>query len=95
MEFIQEANRFYICNESQELLAEITWQQDDENRVLIADHTFVDDRLRGQGVARQLLDRLVEFAKELDYRIVPVCSYVVSQFDKVESYQEIDARKVK
>jgi predicted GNAT family acetyltransferase len=40
---------------------------------IIADHTGVDDSLRGAGVARALVERLVVDARNDGIRIVPPC----------------------
>lgn len=66
---------FFSLNESGERIAEISyvWSND---RLIIANHTWVDNALRGQGVARQLLDQLVKFAREQQLKIVGTCSYV-------------------
>lgn len=52
-----------------------------EYRQLAADrvaamHTFVPDAMRGQGVAQQLVERLVADARAQGWRIEPRCSYV-------------------
>lgn len=72
-------------------LAEITYQWRDENTI-IADHTWVDDRLRGQGVARQMLDALVAFAREKELKIIPLCSYVDVMFRRDQTFLDVKAR---
>ncbi|MGE8564752.1 MAG: GNAT family N-acetyltransferase, partial [Acinetobacter bohemicus] len=52
---------------------------------------WVDDSLRGQGVARQLLDVLVEFAREKNLKILPTCSYVEVMFRRDESFSDVKA----
>jgi len=61
-----------------EMLAEITWNQHDG--VMDMTHTFVSPELRGQGVAKKLLERAVEYAREHQYKMNPICSYVVNEF---------------
>lgn len=48
-------------------------------KLIIADHTFVPDSMRGLGVARQLADRLIADARAAGQRIVPLCPYVRAQ----------------
>ena len=60
---------------------------------IIVDHTIVDDSLRGQGVGRLLLNKLVEYAKNQNMKIFPLCPYVKSVFDKDATFAEMDARK--
>ena len=42
----------------------------------IADHTGVDDSLRGTGVGKALVERLVADARRENVKIVPLCSFV-------------------
>jgi predicted GNAT family acetyltransferase len=69
-------------------LAEMTYQRLSESRILI-DHTFVDPSLRGQGVARQLLDAAVSWARASNTKISATCSYVVVQFARDKSLADI------
>ena len=72
---------FYLDNASGQRIAEISYVWQDAHTI-VANHTWVDDSLRGQGVARQLLDRLAEFAREKQLKIIPTCSYVVVMFKR-------------
>jgi predicted GNAT family acetyltransferase len=47
--------------------------------LIIADHTYVPDSMRGLGVARLLADRLIADARAAGQRIVPLCPYVRAQ----------------
>lgn len=47
-----------------------------------ANHTFVDKAYGGQGIAKKLLDCVVENARKNDAKIKAVCSYVVHEFEK-------------
>ena len=92
MEFEKGDNRFYKNDENGKLIAEITYVPSGEDKVLV-DHTFVDPSLRGQGIAEQLVDRAVQEMKTENKKIVPVCPYVVSLFErKPEKYQDIIAK---
>ncbi len=92
MEFLKGDNRFYQENEQGDLIAEITYKDIDENTV-DADHTFVDPSLRGQGIAEQLVDRLVAEMETEGRKIHPTCPYVVKLFErKAEKYDNIIAK---
>ncbi|EYD77844.1 Acetyltransferase [Rubellimicrobium mesophilum DSM 19309] len=58
--------------------AELTLSVLSPTRV-IADHTYVPDALRGQGLAEDLLDALLSDARAQGFTIVPLCPYVASQ----------------
>lgn len=81
-------NKFAFLNEQVgEKLAEITWQQN--GSVMVMDHTYVSDKLRGQGVAKQLLDQAASYARENGYKMKAVCSYVVAAFEKSDAYNDV------
>jgi uncharacterized protein len=70
-------------------LGELTYSRAGTTQV-IADHTWVDDSLRGQGVAGHLLDALVAWARADHLTIVPLCPYVKAQFEKnPSSYADV------
>lgn len=91
MDFKKGENRFYKKDEKGKLIAEITYVPTGEDKV-IADHTFVDPSLRGQGIAEKLVERLVLEMETENKKIIPVCSYVTSLFErKPEKYNHIKA----
>ncbi|HEY0212134.1 MAG TPA: GNAT family N-acetyltransferase [Paenirhodobacter sp.] len=47
--------------------------------LIIADHTYVPDAQRGNGVASALVDRLITDARAKGQRIVPLCPFVRAQ----------------
>lgn len=50
--------------------------------LIIADHTAVPDSMRGLGVARALVDRLIADARAKGQRIVPLCPFVRAHAQK-------------
>lgn len=79
MEFQKETGRIYAEKDGK-LIAEITFP--DENGVAVIDHTFVDESLRGQGVAGQLVRAAVDQIRQEDRKARPVCSYARVWFDR-------------
>ncbi|MBK3494543.1 N-acetyltransferase [Viridibacillus sp. YIM B01967] len=75
--------------ENDEVLAEIIWTKLGD--IMVVEHTFVSEKLRGQGVAKQLLDRTADYAREKGFKIEAVCSYVVAAFEKSNAYDDIKA----
>jgi len=57
--------------------------------LIIIDHTEVGEQLRGQGVGRQLLDTMVNLAREREIKIMPLCPYARSVFQKDESIRDV------
>lgn len=55
-------------------------------------HTFTDPSYGGQGIAKKLLQCVVENARKQGTKINPVCSYVVHEFEKnPDLYADIKA----
>ena len=69
-------------------LAEMTYVRVSERQVIF-DHTEVDPKLQGLGVARRLLDTAVAWARETGTKIIPTCPYVKGQFDKDPSIRDV------
>ena len=55
----------------------------------IIDHTDVSDTLRGQGVGRYLLDAAVQFARDRQVKIIPLCPFAKSVFQKDANIQDV------
>lgn len=71
------------------VIAEIDWSE--EQGVMQMTHTYVDDSLRGQGVAKVLLDQAATYAREHELKMKAICSYVVSAFDRSDEYNDVKA----
>ena len=56
---------------------------------IIADHTAVDDSLRGLGVGKALVERLVADARAEDFRIVPLCPFVKGQYQRHPEWSDV------
>ncbi len=85
-----QKGEFFANDAQQKRIAEISYLWSDQQKI-IANHTWVDDSLRGQGVARLLLDALVQFAREKKLKIVPTCSYVEAVFKRDLSLADVAA----
>ncbi len=88
--FETEANgmAFIGGNEGEENLAEMTWVKESDDYIII-DHTMVSDSLKGQGIGRKLLDRIIEMARERNLKIRPLCPFVKITFDRVPELKEL------
>ena len=70
--------------------AELTLSVLSPSRV-IADHTFVPDGLRGQGLAEELLDALLADARAQGFTIIPLCPFVASHARRHPEWAEFFA----
>ncbi len=80
MPFITESNRIFYEQEGR-TLAEITFPALDETTVNI-DHTFVDECLRGQGVAGRLMELAAAELERTGRKAVATCSYARRWLEK-------------
>ncbi|WP_372919926.1 GNAT family N-acetyltransferase [Salegentibacter sp.] len=80
---------FYLENKKG-IYAELTYVRKD-NDILTIDHIEVDEELEGKGFAGKLLHRSVEYAREENLKIDPLCPYAEVQFQRNESYQDVKA----
>lgn len=85
MEFTREKEKVVVYDNNEEL-AVIEYSYIDSNTIEIT-HTFVSDKLRGQGVASKLMEEVISIANENKLRIVPICSYAKSYFNKHIEYE--------
>ena len=78
---IDEKNHgsFYIMKEGNQI-AELDF--DIKDNVLNAYHTGVRKELEGQGIAAKLFDKMVEYARENNYKVIPSCSYIAVKFKR-------------
>lgn len=78
----------FFIDEGGRRIAELTYAPTGEGRV-VADHTWVDGALRGQGIARALLDALVAWARQSGTKIVPQCSYIAREAQRDASLRDV------
>lgn len=67
---------------------EITFTRRGEG-VISADHTGVPEAMGGRGVARRLLDFMLDDARTNGFRIVPICPYVQAQYAKHPEWAQL------
>lgn len=56
---------------------------------MIIDHTEVSDELRGKNVGYQLVKASVDYARANNIKIVPVCPFAKSVFQKREELRDV------
>jgi uncharacterized protein len=78
---------FYI-EEQGKRLAEMTFSKAGDKRIII-DHTEVSDALRGTGAGKQLVSAAVDHARKNGLKILPLCPFAKSVFDKVSAFSDV------
>ncbi|MBZ0247023.1 MAG: N-acetyltransferase, partial [Cyclobacteriaceae bacterium] len=69
-------------------LAEMTYSKAGDTLIII-DHTEVGEALKGKGVGLQLVKAAVEFARNKKIKILPLCPFAKSVFDKKEELRDV------
>jgi hypothetical protein len=84
MDFIEQPNRIYAVNGSGTPVASISFpnRSNTESPVQLVEinHTFVDDSLRGQGVASKLVEAAVAKLRREHKKAYVTCSYAQKWF---------------
>jgi uncharacterized protein len=78
---------FYI-GEKAKPLGQMTYSKAGSDTIII-DHTEVTDALKGKGAGRQLVAAGVDYARKHNIKIIPLCTFAKSVFDKVEDYKDV------
>lgn len=55
----------------------------------IIDHTEVNPEFNGKGVGKKMVIAAVEYARENNLKIIPLCPFAKSVFDKVEEIRDV------
>ena len=89
IKFEQQDNKgAFFIEQHGNRLAEMTFTRAGEKRIII-DHTQVLDVLRGKGAGKQLVAAAVSHAQQNGLKIIPLCPFAKSVFDKVPEYQDV------
>ncbi|MBJ7429157.1 MAG: N-acetyltransferase [Bacteroidia bacterium] len=86
-EYNDKKGEFYIL-ENDKKIAMLEYVFAGPSKFII-DHTEVAVNQEGKGLGKILVNAAVGFAKENNYKVLPLCPYAKSVFDKTPLYNEI------
>jgi uncharacterized protein len=78
---------FYVGQDGA-ILAEMVYTMPSEDKMII-EHTEVDDSLSGKGVGLKLLNTAVKYARSKNIKIIPLCPFAKSVFDKKPELRDV------
>ena len=78
----------FILEVDGDYVGEMTYTWAGEEKFII-DHTGVEDGNEGKGYGKKLVYAAVEFARENEHKILPLCPFAKKLFDKDESLSDI------
>lgn len=88
MDFVHNPNQIAVYTPDYLVIAEVTFPNVDAGTVDV-NHTYVDDVLRGQGVAGKLMEELVLELKKSNKKAVLTCPYAIKWFEKHPEYSDL------
>lgn len=78
---IKDTNRFYFQDENG-VTSEILFSLEENILKIISTVTREDQR--GKGLAKTLIEEVVNYAKQNNYKVIPICSYAIKYFEDNE-----------
>ncbi|MGD8191850.1 GNAT family N-acetyltransferase [Brevibacillus ginsengisoli] len=82
-----DGHQFYIEKDGK-LVAEMTYSVTSETLYII-DHTYVDDHYRGQGLAEELMSKVVDYARQYKIRLLGLCPFAKRQLEIRPEYADV------
>lgn len=83
-----ESKGSFFIEEGGEVVAEITYSKAGSDKIII-DHTEVSDELRGQNIGNELVEHAVNYARESELTVLPLCPFAKSVIERDESLQDV------
>ncbi|NIT55182.1 MAG: GNAT family N-acetyltransferase [Aliifodinibius sp.] len=78
----------FFVEVNEKVKAEITYSKAGSSKIII-DHTEVSDSLRGEGVGKALVEHAVNYARENELTVIPLCPFAKSVIERNESLQDV------
>lgn len=85
---ISHINNQFIAHIDQREAGLIEYSTVNENTIILA-HTEVGDDFRGQRVGQTILEHIVEYARENNIKLIPLCPFTKAQLDKHPEYHDV------
>lgn len=83
-----ESKGKFFLEKDGEVKAEITYSKMG-NTGMIIDHTEVSDELRGKNVGKKLVKTAIAYARNNDFKVIPLCPYAKSVIERDPSLQDV------
>ena len=85
---INEHKGRFVIKSNNAIAGEMTYSWAGTDKFII-DHTEVGTEFGGKGLGRKLLMEAVAFARKKNVKIIPLCPYAKSVFDKDDSIRDV------
>ena len=78
----------FFAEEDGKRIGEMTYSKAGPGKIII-DHTEVDPEEKGKGIGSVLLEKAVEFARDNNLKILPLCPFAKAQFDRDANIRDV------
>jgi len=85
---ITDKNGFFHIDINGKTEAKMTFVFAGPNKIII-DHTEVNEGNNGKGYGKKMVAKAVEFAREKDIKIIPLCPFAKKVFDKTPEFRDV------
>ena len=85
---VNNKNGFFHIDIDGKTVAKMTFVFAGDEKIII-DHTEVNEAYNGKGFGKMMVEKSVEFAREKNLKIVPLCPFAKHVFDETPSYKDV------
>ena len=85
---LTEKNGFFHIDINGRTEAKMTFVFAGPNKIII-DHTEVNEGHNGKGFGKKMVAKAVEFAREKNIKIMPLCPFAKKVFDKTPEFRDV------
>lgn len=85
---LTEKNGFFHIDINGKTEAKMTFVFAGPNKIII-DHTEVNEGYNGKGFGKKMVAKAVEFAREKNVKIMPLCPFAKKVFDKTPEFGDV------
>ncbi|MBF4471908.1 MULTISPECIES: GNAT family N-acetyltransferase [Flavobacterium] len=85
---INDKNGFFHIDINGKAEAKMTFVFAGPDKIII-DHTEVNEGNNGKGYGKKMVAKAVEFAREKNIKIIPLCPFAKKVFDKTPEFRDV------
>jgi len=85
---VQGSKGFFAAMEDDEEAGRMSYSYAGDSKMII-DHTEVNPDYKGQGIGKLILMNLVDFVRENNIKVIPLCPFAKSVFSKEEKIRDV------
>ena len=78
----------FVIQENGNRVGEMAYTNAGEGKIIIA-HTFVEDAFRGENIGKDLVKAGVDFARDRNLKVIPLCPFAKAEFEKQAEYADV------